>query len=501
MSTHTIGVDVGTTGTKTVLFDTQRGIVAQAVRDTTLHSPGPGFAEADTGQWHANVVESIREVLQSSGIQRESVVAVAVSGMVPAVVALDANRRPLRRAILQNDARATREVGELARLLSDVDLVTMTGSALTQQSVAPTTAWLRTHEPEVYARTAHYVGSYDWVLTALGSDVHVERNWALESGLYTVDGDVAEPVLRAADLERTVLPPVHAPGTKVGELSTAAADSTGLAAGTALVVGGADHVLSAFAAGVNGPGDALVKLGGAGDILVASDTRVVDERLYLDAHPVPGHWLPNGCMATSGSLIRWFQALIGGAGTVPLTTLDEEATGTAPAEVLCLPYFLGEKSPLHDPELRGVFAGMHLGHGRADLYRSVLEAIAFGFRHHVDVFTEIGIPPRRVMITNGGSKSTLWKQIHADVLGLEMRPVRGHPGASLGAAVIAAIGVGALDDWSDAARFVTLEAPIVPDPTRRAIYDDAYQTWRDLGAAMTPISHQMARRVRQESDK
>jgi len=493
MTSHTIGIDIGTTGTKTVLFDTKSGIVAQASRETTLYSPSPGFAEADTDQWYAGAVESIREVLSTSGISGDSVAAVAVSGMVPAVVAIDAEGKPLRRAILQNDARAHREVGELATALDGVDLVAMTGSALTQQSVAPTTVWLRTHEPDVYDRTAHYVGSYDWVLTALGAEVHVEQNWALESGLFTIDGDVADAVIAAAGLDAATVGPVHRPGTRVGELSREAAEQTGLPAGTALIVGGADHVLSAFAAGVNKPGDALVKLGGAGDILVASDTRVVDERLYLDAHPVPGHWLPNGCMATSGSLIRWFQALIGGDD---LTVLDDEATASGPAEVLCLPYFLGEKSPIHDPDLRGVFAGMHLGHTRADLYRSVLEAIAFGFRHHVDVFTDIGIRPNRVMITNGGSKSTLWKQIHADVLGIELRPVRGHPGASLGAAVIAAIGVGALDDWSDAARFVSLDPPVVPDPARRAAYDDAYPMWRDLGTATAPISHAMASRTR-----
>lgn len=493
MSRHTIGIDIGTTGTKTVLFDTGRGIIAQASRETTLYSTGPGFAEADPGQWHANVIESIREVLSTSGIGGDAVAAVAASGMVPAVVTLDDEGKPLRRAILQNDARAHLEVAKLAAALDGVDLVTMTGSALTQQSVAPTTAWLRNHEPDVYRRTAHYVGSYDWVLTALGAEVHVEQNWALESGLFTVDGDVADAVVAAAELDVRTLAPIRRPATLVGGLSTAAADSTGLKAGTALIVGGADHVLSAYAAGVNSPGDALVKLGGAGDILVASDTRVVDERLYLDAHPVPGRWLPNGCMATSGSLIRWFQALIGGTD---LGALDAEASRAAPAGVLCLPYFLGEKSPLHDPDLRGAFAGMHLGHTRADLYRSVLEAIAFGFRHHVDVFTEIGIRPNRVMITNGGSTSTLWKQIHADVLGIEMRPVTGHPGASLGAAVIAAIGVGALDDWSDAARFVAFDQPVVPDPARRAVYDDAYRNWHDLGTAVAPLSHAMARSTR-----
>lgn len=493
MNRYTIGIDIGTTGIKTVLLDTLDGIVATANRENALHSPAPGFAEADTEQWYGNVIDSIREVMTTTGVDPRLVSAVATSGMVPAVIPIDGAGKPLRRAILQNDARAYHEVTTLAEALSTVDLVTLTGSALTQQSVAPTTVWLREHEPDVYERTAHWVGSYDWVLSALGAPVHVEQNWALESGLFTVDGDVADVVLTAAALDAATLPQVRRPGTQVGELSREAAEVTGLRPGTALVVGGADHVLSAFAAGVNEPGDALVKLGGAGDILVASDTKVVDERLYLDAHPVPGHWLPNGCMATSGSLIRWFQALTGGPA---LTTLDDEAADRRPAEVLCLPYFLGEKSPIHDPDLRGVFAGMHLGHTRADMYRSVLEAIAFGFRHHVDVFREIGVPLHRVMITNGGSTSTLWKQIHADVLGLDMHPVRGHPGASLGAAVIAAIGVGALDDWSDAAKFVTLDTPYSPDPARHDTYDTAYVTWRDLGAAMTPVSHAIARTTR-----
>lgn len=493
MTRYAIGIDIGTTGIKTVLLDTLGGIVATASRENALHSPAPGFAEADTDQWYANVVDSIREMMTTTGVDPRLVSAVATSGMVPAVIPVDDAGKPLRRAILQNDARAHHEVTALAETLSAVDLVTMTGSALTQQSVAPTTVWLREHEPDVYDRTAHWVGSYDWVLSALGAPVHVEQNWALESGLFTVDGDIADVVLNAATLAPATLATVHRPGTEVGELSHQAAELTGLHPGTALVVGGADHVLSAFAAGVNDPGDALVKLGGAGDILVASDTKVVDERLYLDAHPVPGHWLPNGCMATSGSLIRWFQTLTGGP---ELSALDDEASDRRPAEVLCLPYFLGEKSPIHDPDLRGVFAGMHLGHTRADMYRSVLEAIAFGFRHHVDVFGQIGVPLRRVMITNGGSKSALWKQIHADVLGHEMHPVRGHPGASLGAAVIAAIGVGALDDWSDAARFITLDTPYVPEPARRDAYDTAYATWRDLGAAMTPISHALARTTR-----
>jgi xylulokinase len=489
----TIGIDIGTTGTKTVLLDVSRGIVAQASREMTLFSPAPGFAEADTAQWLSNVVDSIREIRSVADLGPGDVDAIAVSGMVPAVVPVDGHGTALRRAILQNDARAHHEIGQLGTALADVDLVTLTGSTLSQQSVAPTVLWLADHEPAVYSQTKHLVGSYDWVLRALGADIHIERNWALESGLFTIDGDLANVVLKAADLDGGLLPPVRDPGTQVGGLSIEAAEWMGLRPGTALVVGGADHVLSAYAAGVNRPGDGLVKLGGAGDILVASDVQVTDERLYLDAHPVPGRWLPNGCMATSGSLIRWFQAIIGGE---ELAVLDAEAAQRAPAEVLCLPYFLGEKTPLHDPDLRGVFAGMHLGHTRADLYRSVLEAIAFGFRHHVDVFTDVAIPLTNTMITNGGSKSTLWKQIHADVLGIEMHPVAGHPGASLGAAIIAAIGVGTLGDWADANRFVTLAPPVVPDPARKHAYDDAYARWRELGEVTTSVSHAIARSAR-----
>lgn len=494
MSSYTIGVDIGTTGTKTVLFDVDSGIVAQTSRNSTLFSDHPGWAEADPDQWLDNVIGSIAEVLASAGIATDDVKAVATTGMVPAVIPIDADGRPLRRAILQNDARATSEIHTLAAKLADVDLVELTGAALTQQSVAPTALWLANNEPDIASRTAHLVGSYDWLLIALGAAPHVEKNWALESGLFTISGDPVEEVLAAAGIADSMLPRVLHPGEVAGALSTQMAERTGLRAGTALVVGGADHVLSAFAAGVEEPGDWLVKLGGAGDILVASDHPVVDRRLYLDAHPVPGRWLPNGCMATSGSLIRWFQNLIGGED---LVMLDGEAQHRRPAEVLCLPYFLGEKSPLHDPDLRGVYAGLHLGTTRADMYRSTLEAIAFGFRHHVEVFGELGIELGRASITNGGSKSTLWKQIHAEVLGVPVYPIVDHPGASLGAALIAAVGVGAMPSWEQCRRFVALGEPVVPDPDHIAVYDAAYQEWRALATATAGLSHSIAERTRQ----
>ncbi|MGU3499056.1 FGGY-family carbohydrate kinase [Mycobacterium sp. C31M] len=494
MPEFTIGVDIGTTGTKTVLVDIDRArIVAQATHEATLHSDAPGYAEADPAQWLRNVHAGIRDVLTESGIGPERIAALSTTGMVPAVIAVDAAGSPIRRALLQNDARATAEIAELKTTLDEDAVLRATGSAITQQSVAPTALWLQRHEPENWSRTTHLVGSYDWVLMALGAPAHVELNWAIESGLGTVDGRPFEPMYTAAALSTELVPEVLSPGGRAGELSAAAAGATGLPAGLPLIVGGADHVLSAYAAGINAPGDWLVKLGGAGDILAAAANPVIDARLYLDAHPVPGRWLPNGCMATSGSLIRWFQTLSGG---IDLVALDDEADTRKPAEILCLPYFLGEKSPLHDPDLRGAFVGLDLSHNRADMYRSVLEAIAYGFKHHTEVLTSMGIGLDRALVTNGGSRSVLWKQILADVLGAPLTPIIGHPGASLGAAVVAAVGTGLLDGWDSTEKFQTVGDPVIPNPRNVERYAESYLQWRDLGNVLTPISHRIARKAR-----
>ncbi|HEY1821035.1 MAG TPA: FGGY-family carbohydrate kinase, partial [Trebonia sp.] len=204
------------------------------------------------------------------------------------------------------------------------------------------------------------------------------------------------------------------------------------------------------------------------------------------------------CMATSGSLIRWFQSVSGSASNpAPVAELEAEAIAAGPAELICLPYFLGEKSPLHDPDLRGAFLGLHLGHTRGDLYRAILEGIAYGFRHHAEIFTERRVALRTTArVSNGGSKSMVWKQILADALGVALEPVLDHPGAALGAALAAAVGTGA-QAWATAASvpgMVTIGAPIEPDPAHAARYAEAYQIYRDAGAALTPISHRLATR-------
>jgi xylulokinase len=485
-----LGIDLGSSATKAVLLDANLGIVALASRSTPLHSLHTGWAEADPGDWWRNVTELIPELLAGAGASATDVVGIACSGMVPAVLCLDKNMQPLRQAILQNDARAFREITDLRELLSGVDLLSLTGSVLTQQSVAPTALWLSRNEPEIWARTKYLVGSYDWLSMRLGAHGHVERNWAIESGLYNWDGSPVDVVLAATGITWPELQQVFDPSTIVGSLSRTAADELGLTFETPIVVGGADHVLSAFGAGLVEAGDWIIKLGGAGDILAVSDDRVLDPRLYLDAHAIPGKWLPNGCMATSGSALRWEQDTLGG---VDLVILDLEAGASKPGALLTLPYFLGEKSPLHDPDLRGAIMGLHLGTTRGDLHRSFLEGIAYGFRQHMEIFASRGLQLNSPRVTNGGSNSTLWKRILADVLGLRLTPLIGHSGASLGAAVIAGIATGDISGWNQVNQFIRVGEPIEPDQKNRAIYDERFQNFTEFQVSSSWLSHALAK--------
>jgi xylulokinase len=481
------GLDLGSSGVKAVLVDPEKGIVASASYAVDLYSDSPGWAEADPEQWWRGVASTIHALRdQCPG----PIAAVAVSGMVPAVVICDAQGRALRRALLQNDARATKEIASLRVALADVDLLGLTGSVLSQQSVAPTALWLATNEPELWARTHFVMGSYDWLAMRLGARPHVEQNWAIESGLYSLHLNPLAAVVDATGITWPELLPVERPGTPLGLVSAQAAQETGLDAGTLIVVGGADHVLSAYGAGLVEGGDALVKLGGAGDILAVSDQLFTDERLYLDAHPIEGQWLPNGCMATSGSILRWEQDLLGGAD---LASLDDEAQHSAPGDLLALPYFLGEKTPLHDPNLRGAVLGLHLGSSRGNLHRAFLEAIAYGFRSHTDVFAQRGVTLTSIRVTNGGSKSRLWREILASVLQRDLVSIINHPGASFGAAVLAGLGSGLIDDWAYVRGALEAGEIISPNPQHLAVYEERYQQFLQLSEVTTSLSHSLAR--------
>lgn len=484
-----LGLDLGTTAVKAVVLDPQRGLLASDSLPNTPASPQPGWSEQDAGAWLDNALALIPRVCAAARVEPSGIAGVGVAGCVPCVVPLDENDRPLRPALLYNDGRAHLEIDELSAELADARVLERTGAGVTQQSVGPKLRWLQRHEPHAWARTRRVAGSYDWLAGQFAGVRFSERNWALESGLYDLATAAYAPDLcSAAGVDGDLFGRVRDPSDVVGGLSAAVARQTGLLAGTPVVAGLADHVSSALGAGLARHGDLLVKLGGSVDVLACSDRPLLDARLYLDAHPSPGLWLPNGCMASGGSGIRWFQREL--AAGEALDALDAEAAATPPGAggIVMLPYLLGEKTPVNDPLARGALVGIQLGHGRGHLFRAVLESFAYGVRHHLEVLAEHGLRPARARVTNGGASSTLWKQIVADATGLVLEPVVDHPGSALGAAFAAGMGTGAFAAWGEVGRFVTLAEPIPPRAGTAAVYDERYVAYRALYEAVKPAA-------------
>ena len=485
-----LGLDIGTTSTIGTLIDTAGRTLAVESRPARLHSDHPNWAEEDPEEWWANIGAICRALLGREGVRAGEIAAIGVTGMVPTIILVDEGLNPLRRSIQQNDARATRELEQMCQGMAEERFLALSGTGYSQQLIGPKLQWLRRHEPEAFGRARKVVGASDFVTARLTASVQVEHNWALEAGFVNIaTGRYDAELIRLAGIDPALLAPIRASQEVVGAITAEAARHTGLAASTPVVAGCADHVASAFVCGAARNGDLVLKFGGAGDILLSVDRPASDRRLFIDHHIVPGLYFSNGCMAASGSLLNWIvrnwageeAAKAAAQGLSPHQHLDRLAAELPhEGELLFLPYMLGEKTPLMDPYARGTLVGLGLHHGIADVWRAALEGVVFGFRHHVDVFAERGLAVTRVFAADGGAASDLWLEIAADVLNRPVMRIDRHPGSSLGAAFVAGMGVGALDDWSKIARYVAPGRSFQPDPIRHAGYDRKYRRWREV---------------------
>jgi len=497
-SAYVIGLDIGTTSTIALLVHLPDTVVSVASRPVTLSSPHVGWAEEDPAEWWRNSCEVLREILEAEPRARSHLAGICVTGMVPAVVLLDEVGNLLRPSIQQSDGRCGREVSELASEMPERSFIARTGNGINQQLVAAKLRWIERHEPDVFRRIATVLGSYDYVNWKLTGKRAVEHNWALEAGFIDLaDNEIAGDLVALAHVPRSAIPEKYASHAHLGTVTAEAAALTGLPEGLPVFGGAADHIASAFAAGLVAPGDVLLKFGGAGDIIVVSDTVKPDPRLFLDYHLVPGLYAPNGCMAASGSALNWLGALFHPeAGGVRAHRSLDALAAEVPAGsegLLCLPYFLGEKTPIHDPLARGTFTGISLSHGPGHFWRCLLEAVAYAFRHHLDVMAEIGHRTERLFCSDGGSQSRVWMQIMADVAGQPVHTLRNHHGSSVGAAWVAAIGSGQDVRWEDIGRLVGYGETFEPIVENIVIYESGYRDFRLLYETLKPFFHRTAR--------
>lgn len=490
-----VGIDIGTTSTIGILISLPDKVLAQTTRPVSFSAPRQGWAEEDPNQWWENTCSIIPELIAMAGISPDDIKGVGVTGMLPALVLLDRDDKLLRPSIQQSDGRSGQEVDDIAGEVDSDAFLKTAGNGINQQLIATKLRWLEKHEPDVFARIGTVFGSYDFINWKLTGVKAVEHNWALEAGFVDLSiGTLSSDLIALGHVAPDAVPPMIASHAVLGGVSAEAAKLTSLPQGIPVMGGAADHIGSAFAAGIVSPGDILLKFGGSTDIMIATKNAVPDARMFLDYHIAPDLFMPNGCMASGGSALNWFvdniatgeAAKAAEAGISMHQHMDITSTDIPAGSdgVQIIPYFLGEKTPIHDPDARGIIQGLSLNHDLRHMWRALLEGFAYAFRHHVEVFNEMGHPTTRFIASDGGSNSRLWMQICSDVLQQPIQLLVGHPGSCLGAAWVAAVGAGLTKDWGGVAKFVTYGDLVRPNAENAAVYDDGYARFRQTYSAL-----------------
>ncbi|AHH94680.1 FGGY-family carbohydrate kinase [Kutzneria viridogrisea] len=479
-----LGIDIGTSSTKGVVVRADGSVVATAQRPHGTSAPRPGWVEHDAQDvWWADFLAVARELSAAvTGIQ-----ALAVSGIGPCLLPADEHGEPLRPAILYGvDTRATAEIAELTAEFGAEEVLARAGSPLTSQAVGPKLRWLARHEPQVYRCTRMLLMASSYLVHRLTGRYVLDHHSASQcTPMYDLHARDWARDWAAAVAPGLPLPELAWPTEVVGVVSDSAAAATGLPAGLPVTAGTVDAWAEAASVGVREPGEAMIMYGSTLFLVQVLDQVRGHPGLWATCGVRPGTYTLAAGMATSGAVTDWLRGLVGGefgdlvaaAGRVPAGSRG----------LLLLPYFAGERTPLFDPDARGVLAGLTLGHGREELYRAVLEGTAYGVRHNLAAMTEAGGRARRLVAVGGGTQGGLWTQIVSDVTGLSQQVPAHTIGACLGDARLAAEAQGV-----DTATWNPVVSTVLPDPDRTAAYEPYYQHYRRLYEATSEIAHFLA---------
>ncbi|MFO1146792.1 MAG: FGGY-family carbohydrate kinase [Alsobacter sp.] len=494
----TLGIDIGTYASKGVLVDRDGRLVASAERQHTMLVPRPGWAEHRPREdWWDAVVGITQELLARSGVRPADVAAVGTSAIGPCMLPVDAAGEPLMNAVLYGvDGRAQAEIDELDARIGAGRVLADCGNALTSQSVGPKILWLKRNRPEIYAAAHRIVGATPWIVHRLTGRWIVDHYSAASCGpLYRVDEQRWTDHLAPDIVPLDRLPELGWTTDVAGRVSARAAAETGLAEGTPVIVGTIDAAAEALSVGVRAPGDLMIMYGSTIFMILVTPERVKDPRLWYAPWLFPGWHASMAGLATSGTLTHWFRDQL--ARDLPpeaaIPALAAEAAQSPPGArgLVLLPYFSGERTPIHDSRARGVLFGLTLAHERADIARALFEGIAFGTNHALEALAESGHPPRFAYAVGGGTRNAVWSQATSDIAGLAQVVRETTVGASYGDAFLAAIGVG-LASLDDIERWNPVTREIRPDPARRDLYRRQEIVFRELYARTGDLMHGLA---------
>ncbi len=494
---HFIGIDVGTSGTKTVLFNEAGAAIAEHTAEYEMYQPRNGWAEQHPADWWAAVCEGLRSVLSQSGLRGEDVAGLGLSGQMHGLVMLDDEGEVLRPSIIWCDQRTQKQCDEITERVGAERLIRITANPALTGFTAGKILWVRENEPEVYARCRHILLPKDYIRYKLTGEFATEVSDA--SGMQLLDVPArrwSDEVLDALSIDCALLGQVYESQEVTGKVHAGAAEQTGLAVGTVVAGGAGDNAAAAVGTGIVRQGQAFTTIGTSGVVYAHTDSPVIDTlgRVHTFCCAVPGAWHVMGVTQAAGLSLKWFRdhfcqaekevAGLLQTGVYRLMDQEAEAVPIGSDRLFFVPYLMGERTPHKDANARGVFFGLSAVHGKAHLLRAVLEGVAFSLADCMDVLREMQVPVEAMVVTGGGSVSPLWRKMLADLFGLPLRTIRGE-GAALGAGLLAAVATGIFSSLPEACSAVIQYGQTqAPDPASTERYRRLHALYRRLYPAL-----------------
>jgi xylulokinase len=488
-----LGIDVSTTATKALLVDEEGAVRGVGIAEYGVSTPHPLWSEQDPGMWWMAAIAAIGSVLTTTGTSPDSVEAVGLTGQMHGLVLLGGDGAVLRPAILWNDQRTAAECDAIRRAVGPERLIQVTGNDALAGFTAPKLVWVRDHEPAVWAQTRHVLLPKDYLRYRLTDGFAIDKADGAGTILFDLAArDWSGEVLDALHIPRAWLPDTYEGPQITGTVTSAAAEATGLRAGTPVVAGGGDQAANAVGVGAVTPGVMALSLGTSGVVFATTDRPVIEPsgRAHAFCHAVPERWHLMTVMLSAAGSLRWFRDAVAPGVGYPELLQGADAIPAGSDGLWFLPYLTGERSPHPDPLARGAFIGLTVTHDRRHLARSVLEGVAYGLRDGLELMVSAGVArPNQVRASGGGTASQLWMQILADVLQVEVATVSTTEGAAYGAALLGAVGAG----WHETvdvgcAAWVQVTPGAAPGADVAA-YVDGYAVYRDLYPALSPTFH------------
>ena len=452
---YVIGVDIGTSGTKTVLFDEKGNAVSSFLVEYPLYQPKIGWAEQDPEDWWNATYTSINNVIKQSGVNPADIKGIGLSGQMHGLVMLDKDGNVLRKSIIWCDQRTTAEADELTEKVGKERLVEITGNPALTGFTAAKILWVQKNEPELYAKTAKILLPKDYIRYKLTGEYATEVSDASGMQLMDIKNRCwSDEVLEKLNIEKNLLGKMYESCEVTGKVHQEAAKLTGLNEGTIVVGGAGDQAAGAVGNGIVKTGIVSSTIGTSGVVFAHMDNIQIDKegRVHTLCHAVPGKWHVMGVTQGAGLSLKWYRDnfchaemdAADGMGVDPYYLMDKQAEKIAPGceGLIYLPYLMGERSPHNDPNAKGVFFGLSAKHTKYDMLRAVMEGVSYSLNDCMSVIKEMGIDASEVRASGGGGKSKLWRQMQADMFGCDINTINVSEGPALGVALLAAVGAG-----------------------------------------------------------